>query len=414
MERRTRFPGLPRRHYGPKEDDGAAHPTAKKLAVAQLSAGIAHEFNNILGVIKLSAEMLIRNRDLDREFKEGLARICRGSGRAGSLVKQLLIFTRTQKLSLCPIDVHETICNLQDLIEKILGPNSRLHLSTTSQAVTVQADRSALEQVILNIALNARDAMPQGGDLFIEDGSKERTPPHPNSKDPFLPRDHAFISIRDTGHGMTEEIRKRIFEPFFTTRQPDKGTGLGLSTVYGIVEEHKGWIEVESQVDHGSTFEIFLPLSAKARPQKEPSQDDEMPFSEFYSSDAKILLVEDEKDFRLLLKTLLEGEGFCVIEAASGEAALAIWERSKDEIALLYTDIVMPGISGLEVARKVRRDRPECKVIISSGFNKEQVGNHLDNEEGFLFLPKSPNSSKIIELVRDCLKDQATPEPAGR
>lgn len=358
--------------------------------------------------------MLIRNRDLDREFKEGLARICRGSGRAGSLVKQLLIFTRTQKLSLCPIDVHETICNLQDLIEKILGPNSRLHLSTTSQAVTVQADRSALEQVILNIALNARDAMPQGGDLFIEDGSKERTPPHPNSKDPFLPRDHAFISIRDTGHGMTEEIRKRIFEPFFTTRQPDKGTGLGLSTVYGIVEEHKGWIEVESQVDHGSTFEIFLPLSAKARPQKEPSQDDEMPFSEFYSSDAKILLVEDEKDFRLLLKTLLEGEGFCVIEAASGEAALAIWERSKDEIALLYTDIVMPGISGLEVARKVRRDRPECKVIISSGFNKEQVGNHLDNEEGFLFLPKSPNSSKIIELVRDCLKDQATPEPAGR
>lgn len=238
----------------------------KKLAVAQLSAGIAHEFNNILGVIKLSAEMLMRNRDLDREFKEGLARICRGSGRAGSLVKQLLIFTRTQKLSLCPIDVHETICNLQDLIEKILGPNSRLHLSTTSQAVTVQADRSALEQAILNIALNARDAMPQGGDLFIEDGSKERTPPHPNSKDPFLPRDHAFISIRDTGHGMTEEIRKRIFEPFFTTRQPDKGTGLGLSTVYGIVEEHKGWIEVESQVDHGSTFEIFLPLSAKARP----------------------------------------------------------------------------------------------------------------------------------------------------
>ena len=169
---------------------------------------------------------------------------------------------------------------------------------------------------------------------------------------------------------MTEEIRKRIFEPFFTTRQPDKGTGLGLSTVYGIVEEHKGWIEVESQVDHGSTFEIFLPLSAKARPQKEPPQDDEMPFSEFYSSDAKILLVEDEKDFRLLLKTLLEGEGFCVIEAASGEAALAIWERSKDEIALLYTDIVMPGISGLEVARKVRRDRPECKVIISSGFNR--------------------------------------------
>ena len=214
---------------------------------------------------------------------------------------------------------------------------------------------------------------------------------------------------------MSEEIRKRIFEPFFTTRQPEKGTGLGLSTVYGIVEEHKGWIEVESEVDRGSTLEIFLPLSLiKARLREEPSQDDEMPFSEFYSSDAKILLVEDEKDFRLLLKTLLEGEGFCVIEAASGEAALAIWERSKDEIALLYTDMVMPGISGLEVARRVRRDRPECKVIISSGFNKGRVGNHLDNEEGFLFLPKPPNSSKIIELVRDCLKDQATLEPAGR
>jgi CheY-like chemotaxis protein len=339
----------------------------------------------------------------DRQ-NSSLAEISRASERAAGLTRQLLAFSRRQVMQATALDLNDVISGMVKMLHRIIGEDIDLQTRLLSRGAPIYGDPGMIEQVLLNLAVNARDAMPAGGEIAIEVAritlDEAASALRPQSR----PGDFIRLIFRDTGSGIAPEHLPRIFEPFFTTKDVGKGTGLGLATVHGIVAQHQGWIDVESTLGKGTKFHIYLPRLASAQPAEAAGP----PAARVRGGNETILLVEDEVSVRTLAVIVLERHGYRVIEARNGVAALKLWSQHRAAVDLLLTDLIMPeGLSGRELAEQLRADKPELRVIYMSGYPGETAGRGLDLREGVNFLAKPFGTAKLAQAVRDCL-DGAT------
>ncbi len=343
---------------------------AQKLeAIGQLAGGVAHDFNNILAVMMMQAELTSLTENLPAEVQEGLRQIHAAARRAANLTRQLLLFSRRQTLQTEDLDLNHVVAEMSQMLRRLLGEPVRLQVQLHPQPLPIRADVGMLDQVLLNLAVNARDAMPQGGELRIETFAFELGTADPLPAPEAEPGRYAGLRASDTGYGIPPEILPRIFEPFFSTKEPGRGTGLGLATVYGIVKQHRGWITVASTPGRGTQFEVFLPLQREMAAEPERTR----PPTPAPGGGETILLVEDEPAVRQLTRLTLERRGYRVLEATESSEALALWQQHAAEIALLLTDMVLPGpmrggATGAPVARPapgpegVVHERLQCRV----------------------------------------------------
>ena len=375
---------------------------AQKLeSIGQLAGGVAHDFNNILAAIMMHLSLLHQNPDLDEETTEALKELEVETKRAANLTRQLLMFSRRSVMQPRLLDVNEVVQNLLKMLRRLLGENITILFESQSGLPAVEADVGMLEQVLLNLAVNARDAMPKGGSLTIATSVVELDDEAVKLNSERRPGKFVSVTVTDTGSGMNEETLKRIFEPFFTTKEVGKGTGLGLPTAYGISKQHQGWIEVHSQPGYGSTFQVYLPANIQSLTVPEtPSAS-----APVLGGRGTLLLVEDEEIVRRPIGIYLRKLGYHVIEAANGNQAFTLWRQHRDRIDLLYTDMVMPeGVTGLELAEKLRGEKPSLQVIISSGYSTEISMQGVPVDSGYVYLPKPSASALIAATIRDCLK----------
>jgi CheY-like chemotaxis protein len=320
--------------------------------------------------------------------------------RAATLTRQLLTFSRKQLTQMAQLDLNEVVSNLAKMLQRILGEDIHLNVSFSPVAPAIHADAGMIEQLLMNLAVNARDAMPRGGKLTVQTDTVRIDDGASKTHADAAPGEYVRLSVIDTGEGISAENLPRIFEPFFTTKEVGKGTGLGLATVYGIVKQHRGWITAESEAGAGATFRVFLPLVMKPAPtEPKAAARASMP-----GGTETILLVEDERPLRAIVRGILERLGYRVLEAQSGLTALEVWRKHRHEVALLFTDLVMPdGMSGRELAESLRKDAPGLRVIYSSGYSAEVVGRSLNLQEGVNFLQKPYRHDKLALAVRQAL-----------
>ncbi len=381
----------------------------KMEAVGQLAAGVAHDFNNILTVIQGHASLCLLAQGLTPNARTSLEQISTAADRAATLTRQLLAFSRKQIMQLRSLNLNDSVSGLLSMLQRLIGEHIRLKTALDSSVPSIHADHGSLEQVIMNLVVNARDAMPEGGDLIISTSTVKITAAyqrqHPGSQAGHFVR----LTVTDTGTGMDAATREHIFEPFFTTKEVGKGTGMGLATVYGIVQQHSGWVEVESTPGVGSTFHIYLPTSLvkEEKIELKPAASTVAP-----RGTETIFVVEDEENLRLLVETILQEQGYKTVCASNGVEALKIWATKKDEIDLLLTDVVMPeAISGIQLAERMLKTRPELKVIFTSGYSLDLIAKGHDLRDGENFLPKPYPPIKLANAVRSCL-DAPVPRTA--
>ncbi len=373
----------------------------KMETVGQLAGGVAHDFNNLLTVIQGHASMLLATDSLQPKQTTALQHIATAADRAAHLTRQLLTFSRKQMLQPVLLDLNQLVHCLLDMLQRSLGEDVVLHTSLDPALPSVLADPVMLEQVLLNLAANARDAIPGGGQLSITTAACLLTGDDVAQRPDAQPGPHIQLSVADTGTGIPSELVARIFEPFFTTKDIGKGTGLGLATVYGIIKQHRGWITVDSEIGAGTTFHVFLPATTKPAPPTAPPPDPGTPSCGGLET---ILVVEDEPALRSLVRGILEHSGYTVLEAASGKAALEVWEQHPDPIDLLLTDMIMPdGVSGRELAAKLKATHPTLHILYTSGYSPDVVGANFALEEGVNFLAKPYSPRQLAETVRNCL-----------
>jgi two-component system, cell cycle sensor histidine kinase and response regulator CckA len=373
----------------------------KMEAIGRLSGGIAHDFNNLLGVIIGYAEILQERLVQSDPLRVSADEIVKAGNRAASLTRQLLAFSRQQILEPEVLDLNEIVADIEKMLRRVIGEDIELGADLDPGLGHVKADRGQLEQLFLNLAVNARDAMPDGGRLLIETRSFEmseeyvRTYPYPVKTGSY-----ARVTVKDTGMGMDAEVQARIFEPFFTTKEKGKGTGLGLSTVYGVVKQSGGYIEVHSEIGKGAAFAIYFPTVQETASRTKPHQTSRSATA----AHETILLVEDEDSLRTLSRNLLELSGYTVIEARNGNEALAIAKSGTGSIHLLLTDIVMPGISGRELAKRLLIEMPQLKVVYMSGYAGQSVGDNDVFGKNAHYLQKPFSRENLAQKVRDALE----------
>jgi PAS domain S-box-containing protein len=392
--------GLCRDVTAQKRLEDQLRQSQKMEAIGQLAGGVAHDFNNILTVIHGHATLLLEGGQMPQTAQGSTRQIVQAAERAASLTRQLLTFSRRQVMQPRRLDLNEVLCNVSGMLGRILGEDIALKLDYSSQPAPVQADAGMLEQVLLNLAVNARDAMPKGGRLVLGITLvqlKDRRLAHASEA-----REGRFacLTVADTGCGIPPENVRRIFEPFFTTKEVGKGTGLGLATVYGIVKQHQGWVEVESPPGQGATFKVFLPVwDHPPEPVPEISAKPEV-----RDGTETILVVEDEEAVRELVCHFLTNHGYSILQAQSGAQALQVWKEHHQRIDLLLTDVVMPDrINGRELAEKLWAERPKLKVIFSSGYSAEVIGKDFLRRRGINYLQKPYPPQELARVVRDCL-----------
>jgi two-component system cell cycle sensor histidine kinase/response regulator CckA len=370
----------------------------KMEAFGQLAAGIAHDFNNILTVIQGNASLLGTEQLAKVDHGTARAEILKAAERAANLTRQLLTFSRLRRLQTKDLDLNEVVLNIAKMLQRLIGEDVAQETQCAPGGAFVHADAGMLEQVLMNLAVNARDAMPKGGRLVIRtshvtlDSGQARR--NPNGR----PGEFVCLSVSDNGTGISAEDLPHIFEPFFTTKDVGKGTGLGLATVYGIIDQHRGWIEVESRENAGTTFNIFLGrISSPAAPAARAA----VPSKALRGSET-ILLVEDEDSVRRLLKSLLERYGYVVHTAASGLRALDVWRDHGAAIDVLVTDMVMPeGIGGGELARELLAKKPGLTVIYCSGYTSNVSGEGFSLRKDDNFLEKPFHLNALLQMIRE-------------
>ncbi len=372
----------------------------KMEAIGQLAGGVAHDFNNILTVIHGHASLLLATGNLNALSTRSAQQITQAAERAAALTRQLLTFSRRQVMQPRRLDMNEVVSNMAKMLARILGEDIELQVTYFPQSAIVNADAGMIEQILLNLAVNSRDAMPRGGQLAIKIAVRQvdetDLAQHPEAQ----PGRYVCLSASDSGCGIAPANLRRIFEPFFTTKEIGKGTGLGLATVYGIVKQHQGWVEVESEIGKGTTFQVFLPANNLAAdpPDEQPVEPG------VRGGDETILVVEDEAPVRELVCSLLAAQGYTILQAQSGVEALKVWKDSKNEIDLLLTDLIMPDrMNGRELAEKLWADRPRLKVIFTSGYSADAVGKDFILRGGLNYLQKPYQPKKLALTVRECL-----------
>ena len=370
-------------------------------SIGQLAAGIAHDFNNILTVQQGYVSLLRANpRGDDSDRTEALRQVAEASERAANLTRQLLLFSRKQVIQPRTLNLNDEIAPMTKMLSRVLGEHISLQFNYASNLPTIDADAGMIEQVLVNLAVNARDAMPSGGSLIISTRLESIENVYARQNPEARAGDFVCLSVADKGCGILPENLSHIFEPFFTTKDVGKGTGLGLATVYGIVKQHRGWIEVESAVGQGTAFKVFLPAGGQVAGTDTTARSE----PEVRGGKETILVVEDEPALREMVKRILERFGYKVILAVSGVQALQVWATKGHSIDLLLTDMVMPeGINGRGLAERLHLYKPEMPVIYTSGYSTDVAGDDLVLNEGVNFLQKPFHPKKLAQAVRDAL-----------
>jgi two-component system, cell cycle sensor histidine kinase and response regulator CckA len=366
-------------------------------AVGQLAGGVAHDFNNILAAIMLNVGLAETLPNLDPQIKQMIKEIQADASRAANLTRQLLLFSRRSVMNMKLLNVNDVVAGMLKMLERLIGENIRLRFDHKDGLPTVKADAGMIEQVLMNLAVNARDAMPKGGSIMISTDAVDVAKEQIESKPEVQPGRFICLSVSDTGCGMDENTRERIFEPFFTTKEQGKGTGLGLATVYGIVAQHHGWVEVASEVGKGATFKVFLPADQASAADKTQSEEDPA-----IRGHETILLVEDDRSLRLAMIQGLRSLGYRVIDAANGYEAIQKWKEHQQQIDLLFSDMVMPeGLTGLDLAETFWDSNPDLKVIISSGYSTETVGEAKLSTGNIAYLQKPYKIEVMAKTIRN-------------
>ena len=375
----------------------------KMEAIGTLAGGIAHDFNNLLTIIHTHCQLALMEYTEGEVLRGKFQSILNAAERAASLTRQLLVFSRRQVMEMKVIDVNHLVQDLEKMLRRVLGEDIELIIVLDKDLGKINADPGQIEQVVLNLAINARDAMPKGGKLIIETANAVLDKNSPHLQLGVAPGRYVFFSVSDTGMGMTPEIREKIFEPFFSTKEKGKGTGLGLSIVYGIVKQCGGNITVYSEPSQGTIFKIFLPQVDFALGEG----DEKTQKKELAGGSETILVVEDEGEVRNLAVEILRRQKYKVLDAPQGEAALLLCEGYKGPIHLLLTDVVMPGLNGPDLARRMKYLYPELKVILMSGYSDKGIFQQgiIDPETGLLQKPFSLES--LTGKVREVLDQQS-------
>ena len=376
----------------------------KMEAVGQLAGGVAHDFNNILTAIVGYADLLAAEfTGTNSRHLEDLEEIRKAARRAAALTRQLLAFSRKQVLEPRIIDMNGVVMNLEKMLRSLISENISLQTHLATDLAAARADPNQLEQVIMNLAINARDAMPEGGSLTIETGNATLDEDYAAQHVSVLPGEYVMLAVTDTGCGMDEHTKARIFEPFFTTKAPGRGTGLGLSTVYGIVKQSGGNIWLYSEPNKGTTFKVYLPAVHAA-----PEDIGKLAPPELVQrGGGTVLLVEDDDQLRRLAHRALAGQGYTVLEAERGATALDIARRHKGVIDLLLTDVIMPDTNGRKLADALRASRPGLRVLFMSGYPDGAIGSQGVLDHGVAYLAKPFSTEAIIRKVREVLKAPA-------
>ncbi len=371
----------------------------KMEAVGRLSGGVAHDFNNLLGVIIGYAEFLQESLDAENKLRGSVDEILKAGKRAASLTRQLLAFSRQQVLDPKVLDLNGVVSDMEKMLRRMIGEDIELSTVLVPELGRLKADQGQLEQVVMNLVVNARDAMPQGGKLLIEtqnmimDEAFVRRYPYPVQPGPYV-----LLTVTDSGIGMDAETKARAFEPFFTTKEKGKGTGLGLSTVYGVVKQSGGYIDIYSAPGAGTTFKIYLPRVDEAIHAELPSR-----AATSFTGNETILLAEDETSLRTLTRNTLELCGYKVLEAKDGVEALEVADAHDGTIDLLLTDMVMPGMGGRALAQELTRRRPEVRLAYMSGYTGQAVGSQGPIDPGSVFLLKPFTREMLTRKIREAL-----------
>jgi len=369
-----------------RELEAQLRQAQKMEAIGQLAGGVAHDFNNLLQTMMLELQQLQQLQPLPERAQTLARSVYSSARRAASLTRQLLLFSRREVMQRRAVDLDAAVTELGRMLHRVLGDDVALELDLRAAPLQVHADRNMLDQVILNLAVNARDAMPRGGTLHIATApASGGTRPGPFGR----------ITVRDTGIGIPREVLPRIFEPFFTTKEAGHGTGLGLATAFGIVEQHGGWIEVESEVGVGTTFRVHLPVASVDVAAFAPTP----PPTAAARGNETILVVEDNDHVRRVVCEVLADAGYRVLEAARGDAALQTWTRESGHIDIVLTDVVMPGgMDGRELAAKLEALRPGVKIVFATGHGRD-----FAVRPNQLLLSKPISAQNLLDAVRSCL-----------
>jgi len=378
----------------------------KMEALGRMAGGVAHDFNNLLTIINSWAELLMDEPGLTSRAQRGMAQIRDAGNKATGLTRQLLAFTRHQIVERQPLNLNDRVSDIVELMKRVIGEDIQLVLKMDPTLGHIKADAGQIEQVVMNLVVNARDAMPHGGRLELETGELTVTHSDPFWPDPLIPGPYVTLAVRDTGCGMSVETLGHLFEPFFTTKELGKGTGLGLSTVYGIVRQSGGTVGITSELGKGTTFTIYLPRIAEDSDAVRPAATTK-PTGERSET---ILLVEDNDMVRGLAHTILVAQHYHVVAARSGEEALRLVRDQRRQIALLVTDMVMPGMGGAQLASELQALQPGLKVILTSGYSERDgmLLQHFDARMAFLPKPYTPES--LIKAVAAALESPAPQE----
>ncbi len=372
----------------------------KMEAVGHLAAGIAHDFNNLLTIIQGHASLQLSSSGAGKNIESSLHQINGAAERAADLTRKLLTFSRRGMVRLKIINLNAAIQSFSKMLHRLLGEKTKLTTQLPGGLPNVFADTTSIEQVVMNLTLNARDAMPDGGTITLTTTQRTLTAEaatHPDARE----GDFLCLSITDTGTGMDEITRSRIFEPFFTTKGLNKGTGMGLATVYGIVKQHNGWIELDTAPGKGTTFRVMLPATSEKAEREVHVNFAAVPDEGSHT----IFVVEDDASVRSLVVEVLQSYNYHVIEAEHGDAAIALWPSIRARVDLLLTDMVMPGeANGLDVARHCLATKPELKVIYTSGYSSELFGSNVQLQDGVNYLPKPYLSSKLSAIIHTALE----------
>ena len=373
-------------------------------AVGRLAGGVAHDFNNVLSVILSYGQMLAERFPPGDPSREEAEEICKAGQRAAGLTRQLLTFSRQEIVEAKVFVLNEVLASMDKLLQRILGEDVDLVSLHGAQLGRIRADPTNIEQVIMNLVVNSRDAMPTGGKLTIETRNVVLDEVHAGEHLDVEPGHYVMLAVSDTGSGMDQETQRHIFDPFFTTKERGKGTGLGLSMVFGIVKQCRGSIWVYSELGHGTTFKLYFPRedSEADVPMLEPDAPKR-------GGSETILLVEDETQIRSVARTILANLGYRVIEAGNAAEALRQSELFAGTIDLLLTDVVMPQMSGPELAKRLVRDRPETRVLCMSGYTDDALVRHGAIDSGIAYLQKPITPDKLARKVRAVLDTKRSP-----
>ncbi len=379
----------------------------KMEAIGQLAGGVAHDFNNLLTVIHGHIGLLQMKGQVSPALTNSIQQIAEAANRAGNLTRQLLTFSRQEVMQQADHNLNSLVANLMKMLRRLLGEHIELEVDYSSGSLPIRADEGMVEQVLLNLAVNARDAMAKGGALRIATAPVDISETEAHGQPQIRAGRFACLSVSDTGHGIAPEILPRIFEPFFTTKAAGQGTGLGLATVYGVMQQHEGWISVDSTPGCGTTFRAYFPRLASTMTQAQVAQS-----AAIRGGHETILFVEDEEAVRILGEAALAGLGYRVLCAATGMEALQLWQAHRHEIDLLVTDLVMPGgINGRELAERLLPDQPRLPVIYMSGYSHEVAGKDLALVDGRNYLAKPFDVAKLAATVRSNLDRSRSRKP---